>query len=428
MGLAFIILAALGGSAFVYKKVVSPLLTGDAEIPTSNIPTTAAGLPPSSGGYDKGLSSDEQKALVFAIANEKDGRKLREFGQVMLPDFPVASSLLLSKSGFIIYRGKPAGSLNPSGPITKAASAALPPKVVTKTTTNIQAGQTFRGIASMHADWDPTGITDVVEEGANIAVDVVHLVPGVDELGEQLKDFAKTGFGEWALRVMATYGYYVMAPYLGAQLAAISFAFPGVMKADPFMDAWIKETIDRVIKTAQILLANQVKFPDLGNATSEAVNKFLGDNPAVRDMVKKATEQIGKATSTLQDSLGPEIGQMIKDNTQGALESAAQKLASQYGMPPDFAKMAKEAGVQEVNAAAAYDLIAKTNYQGTLSWDAFTGTDILGHMKKQRTGSVQTARTQISPGQQAIDRLNKEYRAKRPTVVKYYLQQIARQS
>jgi hypothetical protein len=350
----------------------------------------------------------------------------------MLPDFPIASSLLLSKSGFIIYRGKPAGSLNPTGPMTKAASVAKPS---TRNAPDIQSGLTFRGIAhgetSSFGDFLGLGeaasdLGDTFKAGINAAVDIVHLVPGVDELGDTLKDFAKTGFGEWALRVMATYGYYVMAPYLGAQLAAISFALPGVMKADPFMEAWIKETIDRVIKTAQILLANQVKFPDMGNATSEAVNKFLGDNPAVREMVKKATEQIGSATSMLKDSLGPDIAKMIQNNVQGAIENAAQKLAVQYGMPPDFAKMAKDAGVQEVNAAAAYDLIAKTDYQGTLSWDALTGTDILGHMKAQRMGSVQTARTSITPGQQAIDRLNKEYRAKRPVVVKYYLQ-LARQ-
>ncbi len=417
MGLAFIILAALGGTAFVYREKLT-----SSGIPKSLTTREYSGSVKASRNVDKGLSPNEKIALDWALAHERDGARLRDFGQVMLPDFPIASSILLAKSGGIIYRGRPVGKLSPNGPTTKAASAA----VLTKTQATIQAGQTFRGIAA-HGDsefgniFDLDNYTDAVSNTANAVVDVVHYVPGVDELGEQLKDFAHTGFGEWALRIMSTYGYYVMAPYLGAQMASISFALPGVLKADPFMESWLKETIDRVIKTAQILLANQVKFPDLGNATNEAMNKFLANNPAVRAMVEQATKQIGTATELLKERLGPEIAAKIQAGAQDAIESAARKLAAEYGMPPDFAKMAREAGIQEINAAAAYDLIAHTNYQGSLSWDAATGVDILAHMKQQRFGSVQNARMSSSAMQSTIDAMNREYRAKRPMVVAYYV-------
>src|SRR6185503_19652196 len=87
--------------------------------------------------------------------------------------------------------------------------------------------------------------SDSISDFANALVDALHAIPGMDEAGELLKDFAKTGFGEWALRIMATFGYYVMAPYLGSGLAAISFALPGAAKAEPFVSSWITETIDR---------------------------------------------------------------------------------------------------------------------------------------------------------------------------------------
>lgn len=419
MGLAFIILAALGGSALVYRKVSADSSTKDSSSPRDY---SVNGGTVSAATADKGISSNERTAMAWALDNEKDGAKLREFGQVMLPDFPIASSILLTKSGALIYRGSPVGSLNPNGPVTKAATA-VAPVLVPRTTTNIQSGLTFRGISSFGNIFDLDNYTDAVTSVGQGVVDVIHYVPGVDELGDALKDFAKTGFGEWALRVMSTYGYYVMAPYLGAQLAAISFALPGVLKADPFTEAWLKETIDRVIKTAQILLANQVKFPELGNAASDAMNKFLANNPAVRAMVEQATSQIGTATKSITDRLGAEIVQKLQSGAEDALQEATASLATQYGMPPDFAKMAKDAGgIQEVNAAAAYDLIARTNYQGTVTWDAATGIDVLAHMKSQRLGSVQTMRTSISPGQMAIDALNAQYRAKRPIVVAYYLQ------
>lgn len=452
MGLAFIILAALGGTAYVVHRKLVSSDNQDSLLVTSKLYSGSGKT--NSSNVDKGLSPAEKLAFDWALAHEKDGKKLREFGQVMLPDFPIASSVLLSRSGTSIYRGRPVGRLNPNGPITKVAAVPLTATQV-KTQAAIQSGLTFRGIAhgesAFGSIFDVDNYTDAVSdvahaiahpadtvEGAwhavthpadsitdfaNASVNIVHGIPGIDYLGEQLKDFARTGFGEWCFRIMATCGYYVMAPYLGAQMAAISFALPGVMKVEPFMASWIKETIDRVIKTAQILLANQVKFPDLGNATSEQVNKFLADNPAVKAMVEQATVQIGTATQVLKAKLGEEITSRIEQGVAGALEDAKRELEQEYGLPPDFAKMANEAGIQEINAAAAYDLIAHTNYQGTVTWDAATGIDILAHMKAQRMGGVQSARTTTRAGQMAIDALNAEYRAKRPIVVQYYVNQ-----
>lgn len=245
--------------------------------------------------------------------------------------------------------------------------------------------------------WIGEDVVDAAGDLANACVDVIHLIPGMDWAGDQLKDFAKTGFGEWCLRVVATYGYYVTAPYLGAQLAAVSFALPGVAKAEPFVESWIKETIDRVIKTINILLKMfGTQIPQLGAATSEAFNKWLAENPQIQSFVQDMTAQGQAAFGVLRDKLGAELCKQIKDGIAGALESAQQKLLAEYGMPPDFRKLAREAGIREDNAASAYDLLMRTHYQTITEWDPISGEDIAARNYRERFLSVTTQGDSLS--------------------------------
>jgi len=391
------IAAVLGGAAaaFAYAKTSGPTL-------------------------DNGLSPDERKAITFAFYHEKNVKNLQEFGQSLLPNWPVASKLLLDKAtklqtvtapaapaapaapGAPQGPGAPLSNVKPGGGISARASRVSGVTVgkiydidnytdavssVVSTTVDAITHPADTVSGTWHAITHPS---DSISDFANALVDALHAIPGMNEAGELLKDFAKTGFGEWCLRILATFGYFVMAPYMGAQLAAVSFALPGAAKAEPFVQSWITETIDRVVKTINILL-QQEGLRNIGTATSEALNKALAENPAFQGMAKAFTEQIGKATNVLTDKLGAAIAQKLKEGASDALDSVIKKLKTEYGLPPDFSKIAREAGIREDNAAAAYDLLAKTHYQTTTVWDPITGEDIEGHLRRARFQTVDRA-------------------------------------
>jgi hypothetical protein len=364
---------------------------------------------------DRGVSPDERKAITFAFYHEKNVKNLQEFGQSLLPNLPVASKLLLDKVAKLqtvapnsaapsSVFSKP-GGLSPVktsrisgvsvGNIFDVDNYTDAVSKVVSTTVDVVTHPADTASGTWHAITHPS---DSISDFGNALVDALHAIPGMNEAGELLKDFAKTGFGEWCLRILASFGYYALAPYMGAQLAAVSFALPGAAKAEPFTQSWITETIDRVVKTINILL-QQEGLKNIGSATSEALNKALAESPAFQGMAKAFTEQIGKASNVLTDKLGTEIAKKIKDGASDALSSTLKKLGAEYGLPPDFSKLAREAGIREDNAAAAYDLLAKTHYQTTTLWDPVTGEDIEGHLRRARFQSVdragQTASVQV---------------------------------
>ena len=403
------IAAVLGGAAATYAYVTSG--------------------PP----LDKDLSPQEKQAIRFAFTNEKDPRNLRNFARALLPNFRIAAQALAEKAKTLVpVTGTPASPSTTTPAVPGASpSTSLQPLGgglstsplggATRRISGFRVGDIFDdlgdavstvadaasdvGNAIIHPADTVSGAwkiithpSDSISDFAGALVDALHLIPGMDEAGELLKDFAKTSFGEWCLRILSTYGYFVMAPYLGSGLAAVSFALPGVAKAEPFVESWITETIDRVIKTINILL-QQEGLRNIGTATSEAVNKALAENPAVQAMAKTFTEQIGKASDVLTDKLGETIARKLKEGASDALDSVLKKLKAEYGLPPNFSKLAREAGIREDNAAAAYDLLAKTNYQTTTVWDPITGEDIEGNLRRARFQTVdragQTAVTQV---------------------------------
>jgi hypothetical protein len=143
----------------------------------------------------------------------------------------------------------------------------------------------------------------------------------------------------------------------------------------------------------------------------------LAENPEFQRFIKEMTDQIGEASAALTKEIGPILAKKLEDGLEGAVGDIVKKLGAKYGLPPDFSKIARDASgtitaqaangltialnasapVREDNAAAAYDLLAKTNYQGTTKWDPVTGEDIEAHLAKARFQSVQnvsqTART-----------------------------------
>lgn len=403
IGLALLILSALGGTAYVYEKKKKTV--------------------PSQGGtgpLDSNIPAEAGIATGYALQHETNRANLKAFGDSMLPDYPIAAATLIAHSGFTV---KP-GSI-PTNTISAVQQAQAKPKIAMTISHGIAHGDSSFGdlidIVTHPADdisaaagavsdvgnalihpadtasgaWHAvTHPTDSINDFAQSLIDIVHVIPGMDWAGDRLKDFANTDFGQWALRIMATYGYYVCAPYLGAQLASISFAMPGLAQNKPFVESWIKETINRIIKTANILLQNSI--PDLGDATNEQLNKFLAENPQIQQIVKNFTDQIGSAQSQLQKVLGP-IGDEIANAVPGAIQKGITELGKKYGAPPDFNQMGRLLGVRADNAAAAYDIIFQTHWQNTLHFDAITGDDMIAKVQSVKNGDTfyQTAHTHL---------------------------------
>lgn len=405
MPLFWIIVLVLGGAAVAY--------------------TYAKASPPNRARpplrLDPRASLDERRAVTFAFYYEKDPQSLRDFSQALLPDLPTAAALLQVKAAKMpavkltppippvveVLRPFPGGGLNP-GRISgqPRVTIGLIYDIDNYTDFASDVVSTSVDVLTHPADtasgaWKIiTHPADSISDFADALVDALHAIPGMDEAGELLKDFARTSFGKWSLEILATFGYYVMAPYVGAQLAAVSFAAPGLARACPFVSSWIEESIDRVIQTAKIVLslfAEKRALADInpGNRASEAVNKALAESPEMQAFARKMMEEIGRAIEHLKNQLGEDISKRLKDLSANycgrppVLNDAINRLNQLYGSPPDFEKMAKEMGVREDNAAAAYDLIAQTHYQTTTAWDRVVGEDILAHLARNRFQPVQ---------------------------------------
>lgn len=111
------------------------------------------------------------------------------------------------------------------------------------------------------------GVVRTVTGAASDAADVlgVDVVTGpiVDVWEGPLRDWAHTDVGKTMLRAMGSAGYFALVPALGPQLAAVSFAWPGLVRGEPIDVAWLTEFSWRVEKTAEILGAEiKVKLGD----------------------------------------------------------------------------------------------------------------------------------------------------------------------
>lgn len=111
------------------------------------------------------------------------------------------------------------------------------------------------------------GVVRTVTGAASDAADVlgVDVVTGpiVDVWEGPLRDWAHTDVGKTMLRAMGSAGYFALVPALGPQLAAVSFAWPGLVRGEPIDVAWLTEFSWRVQKTAEILGAEvKVKLGD----------------------------------------------------------------------------------------------------------------------------------------------------------------------
>lgn len=98
--------------------------------------------------------------------------------------------------------------------------------------------------------------SDVADWAGGAAADVasaVAAVPGVDVIVEAAADFARTSVGQVVTRAIATALTGGLAPVLGPQLATIAWTVPGVLRGDPWDQAWLAEFGHRAEQAATVL-------------------------------------------------------------------------------------------------------------------------------------------------------------------------------
>lgn len=226
--------------------------------------------PASSMPLDAGLSASERLATRFEIAHETNPDNLSELAFTMTPDFPLAAAALNARA--------------------KEIRTAKPAKT---------SGVSVDIIGGFF-------LTDAIADGANALVDAAHTIPGVDFLGEQLKDFAGTPVGKLLLTAAAGSLTSGLAHFVGPQLASIAFALPGVLRAEPFDKAWLSEFVSRVKKTAEILGggAGEAAGKAFSSGVQPALDKIMND-PATKDLIAKGADiqKIADAAGVRADSM-----------------------------------------------------------------------------------------------------------------------------
>lgn len=222
----------------------------------------------------------------------------------------------------------------------------------------------------------------------SVVSDVVDEIPGASDalqfFGNEAQDFANTTFGQVCLRAFVTWtAYPALAGVLGPQLAAVSFALPGVAKGDDFDQAWLGEFMYRLEKTAEIVG---------GDAANQAAAQF---QPIV-DQLSQQAQNAG---------LDP---QSFASNLEGIGAAKLQAMAQQLGVRADMLQtaidyLAKESGF--ANAAGSVTLVFHglipvpvtdpVPVNGGLSFDPATG-NVLGLANAQALTRAAVPRVNIS--------------------------------
>jgi len=164
-------------------------------------------------------------------------------------------------------------------------------------------------------------VWDAVTSVADTAVSAIHVVPGVDLVGEQIKDFAGTAVGKIVLTGFTSGAYQAteasLAPLtmLAPQLAAITFAIPGVLQAEPFDQAWVAEFTQRVKHTAEA--AGGPAASELGAEIGPAIDRVVND-PSIQAMIAQ-----GKDIQEIANSMG-----VRADVAQSAVDLVKRKGSS----------------------------------------------------------------------------------------------------
>lgn len=141
--------------------------------------------------------------------------------------------------------------------------------------------------------WDATGARVV-----DAADSAIRSLPGGNELIEAAGDFARSPAGMITLRAFSTMLFGSVAWAIGPQLAAVTFAVPGIMRGERFDEAWLTEFKWRVEKTAEILGPGIVDA--FGTQLSDTLRKMM-EQFGVGALVEMGVQEFAKRYDIRED-------------------------------------------------------------------------------------------------------------------------------
>lgn len=141
--------------------------------------------------------------------------------------------------------------------------------------------------------WDATGARAV-----DAADSAIRALPGGSALIEAAGDAARSPLGMVVLRAMTTMLYGSAAWAIGPQLAAVTFAIPGLMRGERFDEAWLGEFKWRVEKTAETLGPGVIDA--FGAQLTTTLRKML-DDFGVGSLVEMGVQEFAKRYDIRED-------------------------------------------------------------------------------------------------------------------------------
>jgi hypothetical protein len=172
--------------------------------------------------------------------------------------------------------------------------------------------------------WDDIGevVDDVTRPMGKAVSDVFDAIPGSEWVKDftngPLRDFAKSSVGTVVLRALATTLTGGLASAMGPQLASVAWSMPGLVRGEPFDEAYWKEFSWRAEKTAQAV-------------GTDAAGKALSE------MLKRTSDQLMDQAKATFPNLPLDQGLKRLVETTGL---TPEKLAAQLGVRPDVAAAA----------------------------------------------------------------------------------------
>lgn len=224
-------------------------------------------------------------------------------------------------------------------------------------------------------------VFEMVSDFANGAVEVVHKVPGVDWVGEQLKDFSRTTVGQWALRGIAATMFPLVGPgaatLLGSAMSVAAFTMPGLLRGEPVDQAFVNEVKSAIGRVAA----------HSGKAESDVV-KTLGPKFEAAAAVLQKWADVNNIDF---DRLANESQEVRNDL---ARELDPRDLAKRAGLSDDLAQIVID-GVTRTRNPAGHMFGPDGAYVPPHATTA-QGRRALAMLKNVGTGSTSSARAALS--------------------------------
>ena len=238
---------------------------------------------------DAGMVYQDARALSYALARDEDPKHLFALADAYGSDYPVAAGLLLLK-GALVSQAKTTPSVLSTAPASAASSAKPSTANMLRRLSNAGVTQAAKRFAGGNPiNFESGGVfetvSDVASTGEKILKDVKDQLPGPAKdavslaedqfknaiqsplyrsLHDRLTSFAQSEVGQMCFRAMATAAgaslVWAGAPFF---VASLVWALPGILRDEPFDQAYLVEFMWRVETTAKVLGADiQQKFSE----------------------------------------------------------------------------------------------------------------------------------------------------------------------